>query len=196
VFHDIPEPILRRMRFLEDADARDRVDSTPLANRLKQITPDVGRLLAILAASAPPGECLEIGTSAGYSTLWLAFACQISGHELVTFEIFPEKISLARETFQIAGVENFVRQVQGDARQQVQNFKNVAFCFLDADKDTYMACYEAIVPNLVTGGILAADNITSHESELRPFVQHVLADKRMDAVVVPIGRGELICRKI
>jgi predicted O-methyltransferase YrrM len=196
MFHDIPEPILRRMRFLEDADTRDRADSTPLAKRLKQITPEVGRLLSILAASAPPGDCLEIGTSAGYSTLWLAFACQISGHKLITFEILPEKIALARETLQIAGLENFVHQVQGDARQQVQNFKEVAFCFLDADKDTYMACYEAIVPNLVSGGILAADNITSHESELRPFVQHVLADKRVDAVVVPIGRGELVCRKI
>ena len=196
MFHDIPEPILRRMRFLEDADTRDRADSTPLAKRLKQITPEVGRLLSILAASAPPGDCLEIGTSAGYSTLWLAFACQISGHKLVTFEILPEKVALARETFQIAGLENFIHQVQGDARRQVQDFKNVAFCFLDADKDTYMACYEAIVPNLVAGGILAADNITSHESELRPFVQHVLADKRVDAVVVPIGRGELICRKI
>jgi predicted O-methyltransferase YrrM len=184
------------MRFLEDADARDRADSTPLAKRLKQITPEVGRLLAILAASAPPGDCLEIGTSAGYSPLWLAFACQISGHKLITFEILPEKVALARETFRIAGLENFVRLVQGDARQQVQNLKNVAFCFLDADKDTYMPCYEAMVPNLVTGGILAADNITSHESELRPFVQHVLADKRVDAVIVPIGHGELICRKI
>ena len=196
MFHDIPEPILRRMKFLEDADARDRANSTPLAKRLKQITPDVGRLLAILAASTPPGDCLEIGTSAGYSTLWLAFGCQISGHKLVTFEILPEKIALARETFRIAGLENFVHQIPGDARQQVHNFKNIAFCFLDADKDTYMACYEAIIPNLVPGGILAADNITSHESELRPFVRHVLSDKRVDAVVVPIGRGELVCRKI
>ena len=119
----------------------------------------------------------EIGTSAGYSTLWLAFACQISGHKLITFEILPEKVALARETFRIAGLERFVQVVQGDARQQVSNFKNVAFCFLDADKDTYMACYEAAVPNLVSGGILVADNITSHESELRPFVQHSLADK-------------------
>lgn len=196
MFHDIPEPILRRMKFLEDADARDRADSTPLAKRLRQITPDVGRLLAILAASAPPGDCLEIGTSAGYSTLWLASACQISGHKLVTFEILPGKVSLARETFRIAGFENFVHLVQGDARQQIHNFKNVAFCFLDAEKDTYLACYDAIVPNLVSGGILVADNIISHEPELRPFVQHALADKRVDAVAVPIGGGELVCRKI
>ncbi len=184
------------MKFLEDADVRDRTDSTPLAKRLKQITPEVGRLLSILVASAPTGDCLEVGTSAGYSTLWLAFACQISGHKLITFEILPEKIALARETFRIAGIENFVHQIQGDARQQIKNFRNVAFCFLDADKDTYMACYEAVIPNLVSGGILVADNITSHESELRPFVQHVLADKRVDAVVVPIGRGELVCRKV
>lgn len=152
--------------------------------------------MSVLAASAPPGDCLEIGTSAGYSTLWLALACQISGHKLITFEILPEKVALARETFRIAGLENFVHLVEGDARQQTRDFKNVAFCFLDADKDTYMACYEVVVPNLVAGGILVADNIVSHESELRPFVQHALADKRVDAVAVPFDRGELVCRKI
>jgi predicted O-methyltransferase YrrM len=53
-----------------------------------------------------------------------------------------------------------------------------------------------VVPNLVRGGILAADNATSHESTLRPMLQRALTDARVDAVVVPIGRGELVCRKI
>ena len=123
MFHDIPEPILRRVRFLEDADARDRADSTPLAKRLKQFTPEVGRLLAILAASASSGDCLEIGTSAGYSTLWPAFACQIFGHKLITFEILPEKVALAQETFRITSLESFVQVVQGDARGAGSEFQ-------------------------------------------------------------------------
>ena len=196
MFHNIPEPVLRRMKFLEEADAVDRADGTPIAKRLKQITPEVGRLLAILLASAPPGDCIEIGTSAGYSTLWLAFACRISGRKLTTFEILPEKAALARETFRIAGITDSVQFVQGDALQHIHSFKNIAFCFLDADKDTYTPCYEAVIPNLVSGGILAADNVTSHESALRPMLQRALADERVDSVIVPIGRGELICRKI
>jgi predicted O-methyltransferase YrrM len=196
MFHQIPEPVLRRMKFLEEADARDRADGTPLAKRLKQITPEVGRLLAILAASAPPGDCIEIGTSAGYSTLWLSFACRISGRKLTTFEVLHEKAALARETFRIAGLQDFIHFVNDDALKHVHNFKNVAFCFLDADKDTYTRCYKAVIPNLVPGGILAADNVTSHESELRPMLNRALADERVDAVIVPIGRGELVCRKI
>jgi caffeoyl-CoA O-methyltransferase len=196
MFHQIPEPILRRMKFLEEADARDRADGTPLAKRLKQITPDVGRFLAILAAAAPPGDCIEIGTSAGYSALWLAFACRLSGRKLTTFEILPEKAALARETFRIAGLEDVINFRHEDALKHIHSFKNVAFCFLDADKETYTPCYEAVIPNLVSGGILAADNATSHESALRPMLQHALTDERVDAVVVPIGRGELICRKI
>jgi predicted O-methyltransferase YrrM len=196
MFHDIPEPVLRRMKYLEDADTRDRADGTPLAIRLKQITPEVGRFLAILAASAPPGDCIEIGTSAGYSTLWLAFACRISGRKLTTFEVLPEKVALARETFRIAGIADSIQFVHDDALRHVHEFKNIAFCFLDADKDTYTPCYEAIIPNLVPGGILAADNVTSHEEALRPMLQRALADARVDAVIVPIGRGELVCRKI
>jgi caffeoyl-CoA O-methyltransferase len=196
MFHQISEAVQRRMKFLEEADARDRADGTPLAKRLKQVTPEVGRLLAILAASAPPGDCIEIGTSAGYSTLWLAMACRLSGRKLTTFEILPEKAALARETFRLTGMEKDIHFVHGDALQQVANLKNIAFCFLDADKDTYTPCYEAIVPKLVPGGILAADNVTSHEEALRPMIQRALADERVDAVVVPIGRGELVCRKI
>ena len=196
MFHDIPEPVLKRMKYLEEADARDRADATPLAKRLKQITPEVGRFLAILAASAPPGDCLEAGTSAGYSTLWLAFACRLTGRKLTTFEILPEKAALARETFRIAGLTDFVQFVHGDVLQQIGNFKNIGFCFLDADKETYPPCYDAVIPNLVRGGILAADNATSHEAALRPMLQCALTDTRVDAVIVPIGRGELVCRKI
>lgn len=196
MFHHISEPILSRMKFLEAADARDRADGTTLAKRLKQITPDVGRLLAILAAAAPAGDCIEIGTSAGYSTLWLAMACRISGRKLTTFEILPEKVALARETFRIAGLTDFVELIQDDALRHIDRLKNIAFCFLDADKETYTPCYEAVIPELVLGGILAADNVTSHESALRPMLQRALTDERVDAVIVPIGRGELICRKI
>jgi caffeoyl-CoA O-methyltransferase len=196
MFHHIPESVLHRMKFLEDADARDRADGTPNAKRLKQITPEVGRLLALLAATAPPGDCLEIGTSAGYSTLWLALACQLSGRKLTTFEILPEKAALARETFRLTGMADGIHFIHDDALRHVHSFKNIAFCFLDADKETYTPCYEAIIPNLVTGGILATDNATSHESELRPMLHRALEDERVDAVIVPIGRGELICRKI
>ena len=194
--HDIPDAVRWRMQQLEEADARDRSDGTPREQRLKQITPDVGRLLAILAAGVPRGQCIEIGTSAGYSTLWLALACRREGRKLTTFEILKEKVELARDTFRITGFEQHVHLVEGDALPRLGDFKEVAFCFLDPDKELYPACYEAVSPNLVSGGMLVADNVVSHHSELKPFLDRAYADTRVDAVVVPIGRGELICRKL
>jgi caffeoyl-CoA O-methyltransferase len=86
VFEDMPDEIRVRMQELEAIDARDRIDGTPQARRLRQVAPEAGRLLALLAACAPAGRYLEIGTSAGYSTLWIALACRLHRRQLTTFE--------------------------------------------------------------------------------------------------------------
>ena len=108
MFHDLPEAILNRMHFLEMRDAQDRDDGTPRLKRLRQITPDTGKFLSLLAASAPKGEFIEIGTSAGYSTLWIALACKSRGIKLKTFEIMDGKVRLAEETFQLTNMEEFL----------------------------------------------------------------------------------------
>lgn len=195
MFHTIPEPILSRMRELERIDGRDRLDGTPHLARLRQITPDTGRFLALLAAAAPAGQVIEIGTSAGYSTLWLALACRANGRRLTTFEVLPEKITLAAETFALAGVADVVTLVAGDAREHLAGLADIGFCFLDAEKEVYADCYEAVVPKLVSGGLLVADNATSHREALQPVLDRALADPRVDALVVPLGKGELVCRK-
>lgn len=196
MFHDIPRPMLDRMRELETIDARDRDDNTPRLKRLRQIPPGTGKFLALLAASAPAGGWIEIGTSAGYSTLWLALAARAAGRTITTFEVLPEKIALARETFRRAGVEDVVTLIEGDARDYLPQRHDVAFCFLDAEKDVYGACYDLVVPNLVRGGLLVADNATNHADTLQPMIDAALADPRVDALVVPINNGELICRKV
>lgn len=141
MFHEIPEAMLDRMRELERIDSIDRIDGTPRMKRLRQIQPEVGRFIALLAAAAPPGRCIEIGTSAGYSTLWLALACRAMGRRVTTYEILPEKAELARQTFDAAGVWDAVKFVHGDARDHLPSLKDVAFCFLDAEKEVYAACY-------------------------------------------------------
>lgn len=196
MFHNISQPMLDRMRFLEEADARDRQDGTAHLARLRQIPPDTGRFLALLAANGENGRYLEIGTSAGYSTLWLSLACRAIGQTLTTFEVLPEKVALAQETFAQAGITDIVTLIHGDAREHLADYQDVAFCFLDAEKEVYEDCYDLLVPQLVSGGILVADNAISHQEALRPFIERVLADERVDAVVVPIGKGELVVRKV
>jgi caffeoyl-CoA O-methyltransferase len=196
VFHDIPQTIAERMRYLECMDTKDREDGTPRHLRLRQIPPETGKFIAILAAAAPKGTFIEIGTSAGYSTLWLTLACRKVGNKITTFEWKAEKAELAEETFKSASVEAIVELIIGDARQYLENYKNVSFCFLDADKEAYQDCYEAVIPNIVSGGLLVADNVISHRVELQDVLDRALNDRRVDALIVPIGKGELVCRKI
>jgi predicted O-methyltransferase YrrM len=195
MFNDLSADVLEVMRELEAQDARDRDDGTPHLERLRQITPDTGRFIALWAAAAPAGEMIEIGTSAGYSALWLAQACRLSGHRLTTFEILPEKARLARETFARARVTDVVQFVEGDFLDHVDEFRDLAFCFLDAEKDVYEACYDAVVPKMVPGAILIADNATSHRDDLQSMLDRVLADDRVDAMIATVGKGELVCRR-
>jgi predicted O-methyltransferase YrrM len=184
------------MQFLEELDKKQREENTPSPQRLRQIPPETGRFLAILAASAPAGTYLEIGTSGGYSALWLALACRELGRQVVTFEILKEKVAIARETFQQAGVEDVVQLIHGDAREYLRSYKDVSFCFLDAEKEVYQECYDFVVPKMIPGGILVADNVISHKDILHDMIEYALHDRRMDAVVVPLCRGELVCRKV
>lgn len=195
MFHNIPATMARRMRELEKIDERDRADGTPRMERLRQIPPDTGKFVALLAISAPPGAVVEIGASAGYSTLWLALACRETGRQVTTFEVLPAKVALARETFRRAGVDDIVTLVEGDAREHLSGIDGIGFCFLDAEKEVYADCYELAVPRLVSGGLLVADNAINHYETLKPMIDRALADERVDAMVVPIGKGELVCRR-
>jgi predicted O-methyltransferase YrrM len=196
MFHPIPTAVRDRMHYLEQIDAADRIDGTRRTERLRQVPPETGRFLAILAAGAPEGDLIEIGTSAGYSALWLALAAAAGGRRVETFEVLPEKVALARETFRVAQVEHLVSLTKGDALDHLDGYDQIGFCFLDAEKEMYAACYDAVVPRLVPGGLLVADNAINHRKILQPMIDRAIEDPRVDALVVPIGTGELLCRKL
>lgn len=187
---------MKRMRHLEEQDASDRQDGTPRIQRLRQIPPVTGKFLALLCASAPKGGVLEVGTSGGYSSLWLWLACRERGDHLSTFELLEEKVARASETFEVAEVSDQIQLIHGDASEVISGYTDVAFCFLDAEKEIYLDVYEKVIPNLVPGGVLAADNAINHAETLAGFLAHAESDVRVDALVVPIGKGILVCRKL
>ena len=195
LFTDIPKPVLDRMNYLEARDARDRKDGRPQLKRLRQIPAETGMLLAILASSAPRGPMLEIGTSGGYSALWLSLACKPRGDKLITYELLHDKAELAGETFAKAQVEDWVELVNGDARSHLKERDEVAFCFLDVEKEMYIEIYKEIVPRLLPGGMLVADNVISHKEDLAKFIELARKDKSVDAAVLPVGKGLLVCTK-
>ena len=183
------------MAYLEEKDRQDRADGTPKAGRLRQITPDTGKFLAILAATSPPGDIIEIGTSAGYSTLWLALAAKETNRKIRTFEILPEKARLAKETFRLTGADQYVELIEGDFLPYAAQLHKVAFCFLDAEKEVYEACFRAVAPSMVYNGLIVADNATSHYDDVKPMMDIASGDERFDCLTVPIGKGEFICRR-
>ncbi len=184
------------MRELEQMDSTERRTGTAHSERLRQIPSGTGRFLALIAATAPEGGFIEIGTSGGYSALWISLACRALGRGLTTFEIAEAKVELATETFRKAGVDDIVSIVSGDAREHLGGQSNVAFCFLDTEKNLYEECYEAVIPNMVSGGLLVADNVISHAGSLSGFLDRAESDERMDTMVAPVGEGVLLARRI
>lgn len=195
MFHDIPERIRKRMEALKAMDLADQQDGTPRMSRLRQIPEDTGSLLALMLAAAPAGQAVEIGTSAGYSALWMSLACMQTGRKLHTMELMEEKIRKARETFRLAGVEEWVELVEGDALKHLERFGDIGFCFCDTEKVLYGPVYDLVASRLVPGGLFLADNCISHAAALDDFLRRVRADGRMDTVLLPVGTGVLVGRR-
>ena len=195
MFHDLSPAMLARMAELEAIDVADRADGTPHNRRLRQIPPETGRYLAILAAGAPVGRVVEVGTSAGYSALWLSLACRQRGDELTSIDRDPDKLALARQTLELTGATDVVRLASGDALDILSGLDGVAFAFVDANRDVLAGCVELLADRLVPGGLIAVDNVVSHAAEIPGVVERILADPRLDAVVVPIGSGVLTARR-
>ena len=189
----VPGAMRLVMERLQERDARDRTDGTPQSQRLRAITPDVGQLLLTLALAVDARRIVEVGTSSGYSTLWLALAAQRNGGRVTTFEIDPAKVALATSTFSEAGVAGVIDLRAEDGALGLAAFAGAAdLVFIDAEKRDYEAYLDLAVGALRPGGLLIADNLTSHASELAGFRARALTHKRLSSVVVPIGNGELV----
>jgi len=182
--------VLDRMAYLEHADRREPGEGTI---RLRQISKETGQFLLNLARTAPQGEFLEIGTSGGYSALWLSQACKERDITLTTFEREPYKQKIAEETFNTTNTT--IHFIKDDAANHLNKYKHIAFCFLDSTKDTYIPFYNSIIPNLMPEGILAIDNMISHKRSLREFIALVRQDSRITVEEIKIGTGIFICRK-
>lgn len=136
--------------------------------RLVNVTPDTGPLLALLVRAAGARRVLEVGTSNGYSTLWLAEAARDTGGRVTTVECLDAKAALARDTFARAGVGALVDLRVADAGAVLAAAADAAFdfVFLDADRARYAAWWPDVARVLAPGGLLVVDNATSHAAEL------------------------------
>jgi predicted O-methyltransferase YrrM len=174
-------------------DARE----TERPRRMLNITPDTGRFLWILARAARATRILEVGTSNGYSTIWLADAARAAGGRVITLERDPNKVRLARENLARAGVARWVEVREGPAAETLAGLPGpFDLVFLDADRASYRTYLELAVPRLAPGGLLVADNVVSHRPELEDFLARVKTHPELLSVTVPVGKGEEVALKL
>jgi predicted O-methyltransferase YrrM len=188
VFHDISPQMQQVMRALEEQLERDQ-------RSLRSVDSDVARVLSLLAMSAPQGAFIELGSSGGYSSMWLSLAARARGVTLTTVDIDERKVALARENLSRAGAGDSVQVFHGDAFDYATRFEEIAFCFSDIEPpESNAKVYEQVVPRLVPGGWLVIDNVTSPRVQ-KDLLNRAENDPRVDCVLLPFPKGDLICRK-
>lgn len=170
---------------------------TERAQRMLNITHDTGELLNVLVRATNAKRILEVGTSNGYSTLWLAHAAQATAGHVTTLELSEHKQTLALNNFQRAGLNALITPILGDAGQHLTQFPRDQFdlIFLDSERSEYPAWWPHIKRTLRAGGLLVVDNATSHPQDMAPFVNLVALDPEFTSTTIPIGNGEFLATK-
>ena len=165
--------------------------------KMLNITRDTGEFLTVLVRAALARRVLEIGTSNGYSTLWLASAAQDIGGSVTTVEKSQYKIDLAGKNFARSGLASSIAQVHDDAGHLLERSVDGVFdlIFLDSERPEYSGWWPHLRRVLRRGGLLVVDNATSHPAEIAPFVALVKADAEFITSLVPVGNGEFLAAR-
>jgi predicted O-methyltransferase YrrM len=161
------------------------------------ITRDTGEFHAVLVRAMLARRILEIGTSNGYSTLWLASAARTIGGSVTTVEKSPYKIDLAGKNFARSGLASIISQICDDAGHVLENCADGTFdlIFLDSERPEYVGWWPQLRRVLRPGGLLVVDNATSHPTEVAAFVALVKGDREFVTSLVPVGNGEFLAVK-
>jgi len=142
-----------------------------------------GRLLRIMAQSMQAKHVVELGTSTGYSGVWIGLALHQTGGKLTTYEIDPGRADAARANFKRAGMEQSNTVVLGDAHEEVTKLSGpIDMIFLDADKEGYVDYLKKLLPLLRPGGLVLAHNINARQADPK-FMEAITTDPNLDTVV-------------
>ena len=174
-----------------DAAQPDRLD------RRRNLEPDSAALLAVLVRAVRPKRLLELGTSNGYSTIWLADAALSVEAEFTSVELDADRLKQARENLRTVGLGETVNFVAADAGAELRAAPggNWEMIFLDAERPAYVSYWKDLVRTLTPGGLLVVDNVLSHADQVAEFRELVSADERITEALSPTGAGLLLIVK-
>jgi len=187
--------------------ARLREETAQLPSANMQIAPEQGQFMAWLLEVMEARQVLEVGTFTGYSALVMATAIGPAG-QVTTLDVSPEWTAVARRYWKEAGVAERIELKLGPAAETLKTLTGpYDFAFIDADKTNYTVYYEAVLPLVRTGGVIAIDNVlwsgrvadptdsTPETDALRKLNLHIQKDERVTMSLLAIGDGMTLCRK-
>lgn len=179
---------LHRHGVEHDAGQADRLQ------RLRNLEPDTAALLALLVRATGARHVLELGTSNGYSTVWLADAVAANEGDLTSVELDPERTTQAAQNLERAGLRRVVDLRIQDAADTLRQSDDAEWdmIFLDAERPAYVSYWPDLVRALAPRGVVAVDNVLSHTAELEDFRAIVSADARVTEALAPTGAGALL----
>jgi len=177
----------------EEAELRRTGAEMSFETAALQAGPEVAGFLNLLIRLLGARSIVEVGTSYGYTALWMGEAAADTGGRVIGMEYYPAKCTRARELVDLAGLSNIVIVRQGDAAELIGELEGpIDLAFIDAAKPAYMAYFDELLPKLRTGGCIVADNMILPErarEEARAYQAHVRAQPSVRSMELTIGDG-------
>ena len=166
-----------------DAAQTDRVA------RYRNLEPESAKLLAVLVKATAPGTIVELGTSNGYSTIWLADAAEAGGARLISVEIDADRTEQARGNLERAGLSADLRTQDAGELLRAADDGAWDFVFLDAERPAYAGYWPDLLRALAPGALLVIDNVISHAEQVEEVTALIEAEPTVTTALVPIGAG-------
>lgn len=162
---------------------------TDRSRKMLNLEPETAEIVGNLIATRGAKRVLEIGTSNGYSTIWLAASIGPDGR-LISIDRNPEKLRMARENLERAGLEDRTQLLLGNATEIVAGLEGpFDAVFFDADRFSAPEQLALLVPKLSPKALLLADNALSHSDEIAGYLAAIRAQPDFKHEVISVGKG-------
>ena len=166
------------------------------AKQYTNIAPENGQFLSILIGAIKAQNVLEVGTSNGYSAIWIAAALQKTGGRLITLEFDPRRAAEAETHLQEVGLDEIVEVRVGNALDEIPKCDTTFdLVFLDAEKNEYRRYLELVLPNVRSGGLIVADDTVTMRDEMPDYVEFVFNTPTLRSVDIPLDDGVILSYK-
>ena len=156
----------------------------------EMLDPDAAKFVSLLAVSQQAKNIVEVGSGAGYSTLWLAYAASKTGGKVIACEIDPAKADEARTNLEKAGMAAFAEVLTGDAREALRHQDEpVDFLFIDGDYGQYETYFDVVYKRMRVGSTVVANHVVAAENDLADYTTYVQNHPNLESVTIPLAQG-------